>query len=326
MQITLSHGGGGFEMDELIKLFRQTFEEDFLNDANDAGIVPSLDKKLVISTDSFVLQPIFLQGTDIGKLCVCGSVNDVCVAGGRPKYLSLAFIIEEGFLLSDLEKICKSIKKEAKNAGVRLVCGDTKVVPKGFGGRLYINTTCVGEQIISCSTSLMKKGDLLIISRDLGAHGASVLAQRNELSCEVISDCKSLHEEIFALIKANLSIKCMRDITRGGLAAVLNEWSEQSGFDLLIKEDDLRFKDEVLGICELFGFEPTHLACEGAFIACVGAEDAQKAREILASFNPNACIIGEVLDNGKARVILQTSFNTKRLLERPKGELLPRIC
>lgn len=325
MKITLAHGGGGEEMQALIFSVLKILQDPVLDAQNDAGIVPALKGELAISTDSFVLDPLFINGADIGKLAVCGSVNDVCMVGGDPSYLSLAFIIEEGLELKDLEQICLSIKAATSQAGVRIVCGDTKVVPKQKGGGLYINTTCIGSISHKYEQSMMQVGDVLIASRDLGAHAACVLACRNDLSLELQSDCKLLKDEVKDLY--GLDIHTLRDATRGGLSAVLNEWAQQNALELFIEENDLCFSDEVLGVCELFGYEPWELACEGAFIACVGEKDAKEALKRLKSFNKNASIIGRVKAKAtQGRVLLRTAYGSVRVLEKPKGELLPRIC
>ncbi|TQR29558.1 hydrogenase expression/formation protein HypE [Campylobacter sp. MIT 99-7217] len=326
-EISLAHGGGGEEMNELVSFIFKLFDNEILNQANDSALLENLGSNLAISTDNFTLSPLFLnEEVNIGKLCVCGSVNDVLMVGAKPLYLSLGLIIEEGLEFAKLEQILKSIKKECDKAGVKVVCGDTKVVPKGKGDLLYINTTCLGEVLCKKETKNIKEGLSLLLSGDIGRHGGAVLVQRNELEADIKSDCKSLTGEVLALLEAKIRVVCMRDATRGGLSAVLNEWARQSGFDILVYEEKIAIQDEVMGICELFGYEAYELANEGTFVLCVEKEDEQKALEILRKFNPNANIIGEVLKEKKARVILQNAFGAKRFLEAPKGELLPRIC
>ncbi|EAL5740307.1 hydrogenase expression/formation protein HypE [Campylobacter lari] len=321
-QITLAHGGGGEEMNALINEIFSIFENDVLKEANDAAILDDL----AFSTDSFVLNPIFLKDINIGKLAVCGSVNDVLMVGAKPLYLSLALILEEGFEIEKLKIILKSIKEECDKAGVKLVCGDTKVVPKNKGDEIYINTSCIGKNIQKINTKDLKSGCSILVSRDIGAHGCAVLVERNNLEANIQSDCKSLKDEVLALLNADISIKAMRDATRGGLSAVLNEWAKLSNLELLIYEEKIPVCDEVLGVCELFGYEPYELANEGTFIVCVEKKDEQKALEILKQFNANAAIIGEITANEKARVVLENAYGAKRILEAPKGELLPRIC
>ncbi|ELW5211073.1 hydrogenase expression/formation protein HypE [Campylobacter coli] len=321
--ISLAHGGGGEEMNELLTKLFKIFDSKILNESNDAAILGNL----ALSTDSFVLSPIFLDDeVNIGKLCVCGSINDVLMVGAKPKYLSLGLILEEGFELEKLERILKSIKEECEKCGVMLVCGDTKVVPKGKADEIYINTTALGEIIAKKESKNIKAGLSILLSGDIGRHGASVLIKRNELEAGVKSDCKALDKEVLELLEKDIKVVAMRDVTRGGLSAVLNEWAKQSGNDLLIFEEKIKIQDEVLGLCELFGYEAYELANEGTFILCVEKEDELKALEILKKYNVNASIIGEVLEEKKARVILQNAYGAKRFLESPKGELLPRIC
>ncbi|EAI4211082.1 hydrogenase expression/formation protein HypE [Campylobacter coli] len=321
--ISLAHGGGGEEMNELLTKLFKIFDSKILNESNDAAILGNL----ALSTDSFVLSPIFLDDeVNIGKLCVCGSINDVLMVGAKPKYLSLGLILEEGFELEKLERILKSIKEECEKCGVMLVCGDTKVVPKGKADEIYINTTALGEIISKKESKNIKAGLSILLSGDIGRHGASVLIKRNELEADIKSDCKALDKEVLELLEKDIKVVAMRDVTRGGLSAVLNEWAKQSGNDLLIFEEKIIIQDEVLGLCELFGYEAFELANEGTFILCVEKEDELKALEILKKYNVNASIIGEVLEEKKARVILQNAYGAKRFLESPKGELLPRIC
>lgn len=287
----------------------------------------NLSDKFAISTDSFTLSPIFLDDeVNIGKLCVCGSVNDVLMVGAEPEFLSLALIIEEGLSVEKLDKIARSIKKECDKAGVQVVCGDTKVVPKGKGDEIYINTTAFGRIIRACETKNICQGLSVLVSGDIGRHGAAVLVQRNALEASVKSDCKCLKDEVMSLLRENVEVVAMRDATRGGLSAVLNEWARQSGLDIVIFEEKITIKDEVKGICELFGYEAYELANEGTFVLCVEKAHEQRALQILQKFNKNASIIGEVLENRKSRVILQNAYGAKRFLEAPKGELLPRIC
>lgn len=321
-KITLAHGGGGEEMNALIGEIFSIFDDDILKQANDAAIL----EDIAFSTDSFVLNPIFLKDTNIGKLAVCGSVNDVLMVGAKPLYLSLALILEEGFEIDKLKIILNSIKNECIKADVKLVCGDTKVVPKNKGDGIYINTSCIGKMIKKISTKDIKEDLSILISRDIGAHGCAVLVERNNLEANIQSDCKNLKDEVLALLNANIKIKAMRDATRGGLSAVLNEWAILSQKEILIYEEKIPICDEVLGVCELFGYEPYELANEGTFILCVEKEDEMKALEILQKFNKNASIIGKINSNNNSKVILENAYGAKRFLEAPKGELLPRIC
>lgn len=322
-EIQLSHGGGGEEMEALIAKIFATLDNPTLFEANDAAIIG----ELAFSTDSFTLNPVFLDDEiNIGKLCVCGSINDVLMVGAKPEFLSLALIIEEGFSVKKLEKIIKSIKAECDKMGISVVCGDTKVVPKGKGGEIYINTTVLGRILRPCHTKNIREGLSILLSGDIGRHGAAVLVARNEIEAEIKSDCKGLLDEVMALINENIDIVAMRDATRGGLSAVLNEWARASGLEIIISEEQIAVKDEVKGVCELFGFEPYELACEGTFVLCVEKSHSQRALNLLRKFNPNAAIIGEISAQKRARVLIENAYGARRFLEAPKGELLPRIC
>ncbi|WP_457563292.1 hydrogenase expression/formation protein HypE, partial [Caminibacter pacificus] len=282
-------------------------------------------ERLAFTTDSFTVSPIFFNGGDIGKLSVVGTCNDLAMMGAKPKYLTCGFMIEEGLEFDELEKIVKSMAEELKKTGAKIVAGDTKVVPAGSVDKIFINTSGIGEVIRpGISASNLKKGDKILVSGDIGRHGTVIMAHRYGVETELKSDCKLLWDEVKALIDAGLDIKALRDATRGGISAVLNEWSEASGVGIEIEEEKLPISDEVVGLCEIFGFEPMDLANEGTFIVAVSEKDALKAEEILKSFNQNASIIGELTDDDK--VILKSPWGTKRVIELPKGELLPRIC
>jgi len=325
MKITLAYGGGGEETNKLIKeLFYKNFSNEILERAEDAAVI-NINGKTAFTTDSFTIDPIFFNGGDIGKLSIAGTCNDLAMMGAKPKFLSASFIIEEGFEFSDLEKIVSSMSNELKKIGAKIVCGDTKVVPKGTVDKIFINTTGIGEVIKdNISAHNLKIGDKILVSRDIGRHGSVVLAKRFGVDSEIESDCKVLWDEVKTLINAGIEIKAMRDATRGGLSAVLNEWAEASEVGIEIDEEKIPISDEVLGLCEIFGFEPMDLANEGTFIIAVDNKDSQKVLEILKKFNSSASIIGEVVE-GK-RVVLKTEYGSKRYIDLPKGELLPRIC
>ena len=325
MKITLAYGGGGEETNKLIKeLFYKNFSNEILERAEDAAVI-NLNGKTAFTTDSFTIDPIFFNGGDIGKLSIAGTCNDLAMMGAKPKFLSASFIIEEGFEFSDLEKIVSSMSNELNKIEAKIVCGDTKVVPKGTVDKIFINTTGIGEVIKdNISAHNLKIGDKILVSRDIGRHGSVVLAKRFGVDSEIESDCKVLWDEVKSLIDADIKIKAMRDATRGGLSAVLNEWAEASEVGIEIEEEKIPISDEVLGLCEIFGFEPMDLANEGTFIVAVDRKDSQKALEILKKFNPSASIIGEVVEG--ERVILKTEYGSRRYIDLPKGELLPRIC
>jgi len=328
--ITLSHGNGGEENNELIsKVFYKAFKNEILDKSEDAAIIHN--GELAFSTDSFTVSPLFFPGADIGKLAVCGTCNDLAMMGAKPKYLTCSVIIEEGFETRELERIVLSMKKELEINGAVVVSGDTKVVPRGSVDKIFINTTGIGEvQKKGISSNNITKDDLIIVNRDIGCHGATIFVDREgiEMSSSLQSDCTSLYPQVKALIDAGVNITALRDATRGGVSAVLNEWSKQSNICIEVQEDKIPVSDEVSGICEMLGFDATSLANEGTFVLAVKKEDADKVVEILKTFENNsaATIIAEVTDLHVRRVVLNSSWGTKRFLDTPSGELLPRIC
>ncbi len=334
-KISLASGNGGAENRDLIeKVFFKHLGNDILAKGEDASIVELKADggcNVAFTTDSFTISPIFFSGGDIGKISVCGTCNDLAMMGAKPKYLTLGVIIEEGFSARDLEKIVRSIKKELEVNGAIVVAGDTKVVPKGSVDKIFINTSGVGELIIDgVSASNLSEGDLVIVSRDIARHGASIFASREgiELENTIESDCASLFPMVEAILSAGIKPVEMRDATRGGVSAVLNEWAVASDVCIEIEEAKVPVSGEVRGICEMLGFEPMSLANEGTFLLAIKAEDSSKVVDILKSFeqNKDATIIGKVTNEYKKRVVLLSEWGTKRFLELPTGELLPRIC
>ncbi|MGG7048012.1 MULTISPECIES: hydrogenase expression/formation protein HypE [unclassified Campylobacter] len=327
-KILLSHGGGGVQMNSLIEdVIFKVFNNDILRQNNDSAVLGEF-KNLAFSADSFVVTPLFFNGADIGKIAACGTINDLAMVGAEAKYLSCSLIIEEGLDIDELKAILSSLASVAKQSDVKVVCGDTKVVPKGKCDKIFINTSGVGNIIHSCETRNLVSGAKILLSGDVGRHGAVVLANREELELQsdLESDCKSLKGVVMELLNAGIKPFAMRDATRGGLSAVLNEWAKFSRLDILVREADIKVSDEVTGICELFGFEPYELANEGTFVLAVSEQDEARAVEILRKFDTNANAIGEILDTKGGNVILQTAYGSKRFLEPPRGELLPRIC
>ena len=325
-KILLAHGGGGQEMNELINgLIFRIFDNEILVQSNDSAIL-NLSGKLAFSTDSFVVSPTKFPGGDIGQIAVCGTINDLAMLGAKPRYISCALIIEEGLGIDELKEILNSMKSTADEAGVSIVCGDTKVVSKGSCDKIFINTSGIGEIIKESRVGNLKSGAKILLSGDVGRHGAVILANRNELNLDLRSDCKPLNNVVEALLNANIAPLAMRDATRGGLSAVLNEWAKACGRDIKISEESIAVSDEVMGICEILGFEPYELANEGTFVLAVEPQDEMKALEILKKFDPKSSTIGEILDSNKANVIIQNSYGASRFMEPPKGELLPRIC
>ena len=328
--ITLAHGNGGAENNELItKVFYKAFKNDILSKSEDAAVIQN--GTLAFSTDSFTVSPLFFNGANIGKLAVCGTCNDLAMMGAKPKYLTCSVIIEEGFEIRELEKIVKSMKDELEVNGVIVVSGDTKVVPKGAVDKIFINTTGIGEILYKgISSNNITENDLILVSRDIGAHGATIFAAREgmDLETSLKSDCASLYPQVKALIDSGIKITALRDATRGGVSAVLNEWAKQSDICIEIEEEKIPICDEVKGICEMLGFEAMSLANEGTFVLAIPNEDALKALEVLQTFeySKTASIIGKVTQQYEQRVILNSQWGTKRFLDVPTGELLPRIC
>ncbi|MEO1927598.1 MAG: hydrogenase expression/formation protein HypE [Nautiliaceae bacterium] len=325
MKITLAYGGGGEETNKLINdLFYKYFNNDILVSAEDAAVIGT-DGKIAFTTDSFTVSPLFFNGGDIGKLSIAGTCNDIAMMGGKPEYLTCGFMIEEGLEFNELERIVKSMADELKKVGAKIVAGDTKVVPAGSVDKIFINTSGIGKIVKEgISAHNLKPGDKIIVSRDIGRHGTVIMAHRYGVDTDLKSDCKVLWDEVKALIDTGIDIKAMRDATRGGVSAVLNEWSKASGVGIEIEEEKLPISDEVIGLCEIFGFEPMDLANEGTFVVAVDAQDAKKAEQVLKQFNDKASIIGEVVEGNK--VVLTSPWGSKRYIELPKGELLPRIC
>jgi len=326
--ITIAHGNGGEENNELIKkIFYKHFENEILSKNEDAAVIHN--GELAFTTDSFTVSPLFFPGGDIGKLAVCGTCNDLAMMGAKPKYLTCSVIIEEGFSTRELEKIVRSMKKELEINGAMVVSGDTKVVPKGSVDKLFINTTGIGKiEHTGISSSNLQEGMSILISRDVGAHGATIFAAREGIMLEsnLQTDCASLYPQVKALMDGGIRIVAMRDATRGGVAAVLNEWAKGSEVCIEIDEEKIPVAEEVRGICEMLGFEAVNLANEGTFVLTVNKEDEAKALEILKHNNKNAQIIGTVTRQHDGKVILNSSWGTKRFLDLPTGELLPRIC
>jgi hydrogenase expression/formation protein HypE len=326
--ITLAQGNGGEENNELIKkVFYKAFKNEILERSEDAAVIGNL----AMSTDSFTVSPLFFAGADIGKLAVCGTCNDLAMMGAQPKYLTCSVIIEEGFEVESLERIVESMRKELAINGAVVVSGDTKVVPKGSVDKIFINTTGLGEIIqAGISSNNITEEDVILINRDIGCHGATIFAAREgmEMSSALRSDCNSLYPQVKALMDGGIKITAMRDATRGGVAAVLNEWAKQSNVCIEVEEEKIPVSDEVQGICEMLGFEATALANEGTFVLAIHKDYAQKALEILKGFEVCAMAsrVGEVTQKYPQKVILKSPWGTSRFLETPNGELLPRIC
>jgi hydrogenase expression/formation protein HypE len=331
-KILLSHGGGGEETQSLIKnLFFKHFGNDILLRMEDAAVLTMKSEKIAFTTDSFTVSPLFFKGGNIGKLAIAGTVNDLSMMGARPKYLTCAFMIEEGFEYEKLEEIVISMRDEMAKSGVKIVAGDTKVVPKGGVDGVFINTAGVGEVLKEgISAHALRQGDAIIVTNEVGNHGACILAMREELELQsdLKTDCASLWKSVEALIDADIEIHALRDATRGGVSAVLNEWAQTSNVGIHVREADIPVANEVKGMCELLGFEPYEFANEGTMLIALPQSEVAKALEVLKRFEETSksTLIGDVDDRFEGRVVLQTPWDSERFLEPPKGELLPRIC
>lgn len=330
-RILLGHGSGGKLMHELIKKYIAPIFE--LPSLMDSAIV-SLNHsgKIAITTDSYTVSPIFFPGGDIGDLAINGTVNDLAVVGAVPLYLTVGFILEEGFPISDFERVLKSISLSAKKAGVKIVAGDTKVVDKGKGDGIFINTSGIGivPQDIELSPLKIEVGDKVIISGSIGNHGIAVMSERNGFTFEppVLSDTRALNGMIAEIIKGFAPyVKVMRDPTRGGVATTLKELALESQKDILIYEETIPLHSTVKGACDLLGLDPLYVANEGIFIALVKAEAAKEILKIMKShpFGEESAIIGEVTGRG-GKVLLKTSIGGTRIVDMLPGEQLPRIC
>ncbi|MBR0091144.1 MAG: hydrogenase expression/formation protein HypE [Lachnospiraceae bacterium] len=330
--ITLDYGSGGQKTSRLIgEMILPLFDNDALRALGDGAVLDG-SGRLVFSTDSFVVSPAFFAGGNIGKLAVCGTVNDICMAGGDPKYLSLSLIMEEGFAVARLEEILHTIREEAGKAGVQIVTGDTKVVERGACDGIYINTAGIGflrqEHL---SPDRIRAGDIIIVSGPVGAHGAAVMLARNEglvEDADIVSDCASVKEAALSLMTLGADLRCMRDPTRGGIATTLNEWTEGRDFGIVLEEESVPVSPPVDMICEMLGLDPYYLACEGRLLAAVSPEKEEEALKLLrlSAVGKDAAVIGEIGTEQKGMVIAKTPYGTSRILTKLAGEQLPRIC
>lgn len=331
--ILLAHGSGGKLSHDLVeKQILPLLGNPLLNKLDDSSIF-HINGQVAFSTDSYVVNPIFFPGGDIGKLAVCGTVNDLSMSGARPLYLSLSLIIEEGFLLEDLNRIVVSIKNSSYEAGVSIVTGDTKVVNRGQADKLFINTSGIGIIPPGCdvSGSNAKVGDKIIVSGSIGDHGIAVMSQREGLKFDVPvqSDCAPLNKLVAGLIENPEEIHCLRDPTRGGLSGTLNEFTKQShNVSITIEEEAIPIKEEIKAACELLGLDPINIANEGKLVAVVSANAADKilSRMQQNCYGRESRIIGEVTSNHPGKVIMRTRLGSSRIVEMMTGELLPRIC
>ncbi len=332
-KIRLAHGGGGSLTHQLIQnIFLRYFDNEYLKKLNDSAILHSSFSQFAFTTDSFVVSPLFFPGGDIGKLSICGTVNDLCMSGAKPLYFSIGFIIEEGFSINKLERIVKSIKETAQEAGVKVVTGDTKVVERGKADGLFINTTGVGEirKFIPAIESRAKPGDKVIISGPIGSHGMAVITSRENFgfNTRIHSDVAPLHALVNTMLEVTNEIHVMRDATRGGVATILNEIADQSGVSIILEEEKIPVNEDVRGACEILGFDPLYIANEGVLVACVDSEYAEDVVMAMREqrYGEKSIIAGMVTNDDPGRVSLKTIIGSQRVLDMQTGEQLPRIC
>jgi len=332
-QVLMAHGGGGKLMHQLIgKMFLAAFSNPLLDTQHDAAVAELTGKKIAFTTDSYVVRPMFFPGGDIGSMAVHGTVNDLAMAGARPIYLSSAFIIEEGLPMETLWKIVCSMRDAAEKCGVQIITGDTKVVDKGKGDGVFINTAGIGviEHGQKITPQNVQAGDAILVSGDLGRHGMAIMAVREGLQFEsqIESDSAPVHEIILQLLKAGIEIHCLRDLTRGGLTSALNEIAEAAKRTLLVEEKAIPVREDVHTACEILGLDPLQVACEGRFVAFVAAKDSERALQILRSdeAGTSAALIGKVAGKSSPLVTLKSVIGANRILDMPSGEQLPRIC
>lgn len=336
--ITMAHGSGGKAMRDLIDdVFVGAFDNEELNKLEDQarfGLdnLQQAGDRLAMTTDSYVVDPLFFPGGDIGKLAVTGTVNDLAVGGARPLYLTCAMIIEEGMLVDDLRRIAASMRATADQAGVKIVTGDTKVVPRGAADKLFINTAGVGviPSNVHIGSDRAEAGDVVIINGHIGDHGAAIVDARGEMALQntIETDCQPLNGLIEAMLKVCPDIHCMRDATRGGIATVLNEFAEISEVCIRINEQALPIRDDVRGMCEILGLDPLYLANEGKLVAIVPAAAADAILKTMQAHpaGTHSAIVAEVQAAPPSSVILSTAFGGERIVDMLVGEQLPRIC
>jgi hydrogenase expression/formation protein HypE len=332
-RVEMSHGSGGRATAQLIEqLFARLLANGYLAQGDDGALLPGVAGRMVISTDSHVVSPLFFPGGDIGSLAVHGTVNDVAVMGARPLYLAAAFILEEGFPLADLERIVESMARAATAAGVLVVTGDTKVVEKGKGDGVFITTTGFGvaRDGVELSGNRARPGDRILLSGSIGEHGMAILSQREGLSFDapIVSDSAPLNGLVEVMLNSGAELRALRDPTRGGLASTLNELASQSAVGMMLDEASIPVAPAVAAACEFLGLDPCYVANEGKLVAICGAQDAGRLLEVmrLHPLGQKAAIIGTVIEDGHAFVQMTTPTGGRRILDWLSGEQLPRIC
>ncbi len=332
-EVTMAHGGGGLLTHRLVKdMFLSAFGNPVLTSMNDSAVIQMEPGRIAMTTDSYVVKPLFFPGGNIGDLAVNGTVNDLAMVGAQPRYLSLALIIEEGFAMADLWHVVTSISQAAQSAEVEIICGDTKVVERGSGDGLYINTSGIGivSEGVDIGPHKIKPGDNIILSGEIASHGMAVMAVREgfEFETEILSDTAAVHNSIQALIRNGISPACLRDPTRGGVATTLVEIARACNLNMIIEENKIPVAAAVRNACDILGFDPLYVANEGCFIAIVSEQDTLQALKIFYKdrLTTNATVIGKVTNKGQGIVSVRTSFGGQRVLDLLAGEQLPRIC
>ncbi|ACB52051.1 hydrogenase expression/formation protein [Crocosphaera subtropica ATCC 51142] len=332
-QVLLAHGGGGKLMQQLLeKMVFSTFKLPQDIPPHDAAVINLPGSKIAFTTDSYVIHPLFFPGGDIGSLAINGTVNDLAMSGAHPLYLSLGLIIEEGLPMETLWRVIQSLKKAANRANIQVVTGDTKVVDRGKGDGIFINTAGVGiiEHNQSIAPQFVHPGDAILINGDIGRHGISIMALREglELETTIESDCAPLHNIVLEMLNQDIEIHCLRDLTRGGLASALNEIATSAEVTINIKERAIAVQEDVQGACEILGFDPLYVANEGKFVAFIPQNSVKGALEIMKSFSQDASVIGEVTGKGTGMglVTLESKIGSQRIVDMLSGEQLPRIC
>lgn len=331
--VLMAHGGGGKLMHQLLEnMFGQAFSNPLLDARHDSAQFSIPAGRLAMTTDSYVVRPIFFPGGDIGSMAVHGTVNDLAMSGARPLYLSCGFIIEEGLPMETLWRVVCAMRDAANACGVQIITGDTKVVDKGKGDGLFINTTGIGvlDHSLNIAPQNVQPGDAVIVSGDLGRHGMAIMAVREGLEFEssIESDSAPVHAPVLELLKAGVELHCLRDLTRGGLASALNEIATAAGVKIAVEQKAVPVREEVAAACEMLGLDPLHVANEGRFVAFVPAAAADRALEILRHqvVSANAAVIGRVTEKTAPLVTLKSVLGVSRILDMPSGEQLPRIC
>jgi len=332
-KITMAHGSGGKASSDLISdIFVATFNNDFLALLEDQARLDMPPGKVALTTDSYVVSPLFFNGGNIGKLAITGTVNDLAVSGAKPLYLTCGFILEEGFPIETLDVIVKSMQEAAEEAGVKVVCGDTKVVEKGSADQIFINTAGVGviPDGVEIHSTAARVGDKILVNGYIGDHGATIMQSRAELaiSADIDSDCQVLNHLVEKILSVSSNVRSLRDATRGGVATVLNEIAKDSKVCMILKEQELPIRVPTRGVCEILGLDPLYLANEGTLVCVVKAEDAALVLAAMRQTKEgkNACIIGEVIDGLKGVVALETLFGGNKIIDKLTGDQLPRIC